>query len=94
MNLLRYCLSIILIPIACSSIFGQWQKVNNGITGGTIYDLKVDNGLIFATSKNGLYISSDSAKTWKRNSSLDHLRITTFLEINFKGDTIYLTGIA
>jgi len=62
-----------------SQASAQWVEVNNGIYGGAVLDLMVDNSKIYAGTLGGAFLSTDEGESWTGISNgIDHTFVTSF----------------
>ena len=60
---------------------GVWVRSSSGITAQSVWQLVVDNGLIFAAGDNGIYRSADDGTTWTAEPGLPPFSPTYQAEI-------------
>jgi ligand-binding sensor domain-containing protein len=77
--LFRLSLNLIMMLLASSQIFAQWEECNNGLFGGNVTDLIISKKNIFAGTKYGVFLSTDNGDSWtKKNSGLTNSEVYSF----------------
>ncbi|MBX7156683.1 MAG: T9SS type A sorting domain-containing protein [Bacteriodetes bacterium] len=90
---MKYTLTLIVLFIVTTvGLFSQWKEINNGVDGGPISMLAEHNGILYACGNwNGLFVSYDSAVTWKSiGNSLLHVQVRQIIHSN--GNIIIATS--
>ena len=88
-----------LITLTSTNTFGQWQQINNGLTGKglEVYtSLVVNAGILIGTEGGGIYFSSDGGNSWvAKNTGLSTAAAKTISDmILTKDSTIFVSTTA